>query len=175
MDTKRNDDNDDVHRRCKCKKTKCLKLYCDCFSAGFYCYEACSCKECFNLRDYEDEVQESRECIEERNPLAFSPKIHSLEGGDKLMPNVQKHRKGCICKKSMCMHRYCECYKGKVGCWSNCRCEGCKNVHGMKGGGKCDIMIGTSIRESGLDQNEFINRFTPQDKNGGDLKSSMNL
>lgn len=52
--------------------------YCDCFSAGFYCSEACRCKECFNLRDYEDEVHESRECIEERDPHAFSPKIHSF-------------------------------------------------------------------------------------------------
>ena len=33
---------------CNCKKTKCLKLYCDCFSAGELCIPDCKCTECCN-------------------------------------------------------------------------------------------------------------------------------
>ena len=33
---------------CNCKKSKCLKLYCECFAAELYC-EGCNCSECNNL------------------------------------------------------------------------------------------------------------------------------
>jgi hypothetical protein len=33
---------------CNCKKTKCLKLYCECFASGGYCQPGCSCFECCN-------------------------------------------------------------------------------------------------------------------------------
>jgi len=34
---------------CSCKNSQCLKLYCECFSAGGYCDpELCSCKGCSN-------------------------------------------------------------------------------------------------------------------------------
>jgi hypothetical protein len=34
---------------CSCKNSQCLKLYCECFSAGAYCDPAvCSCKGCSN-------------------------------------------------------------------------------------------------------------------------------
>jgi len=35
-------------RICNCKKTKCLKLYCDCFAAGEFCGVECNCTECSN-------------------------------------------------------------------------------------------------------------------------------
>nr|GEY81278.1 hypothetical protein [Tanacetum cinerariifolium] len=133
--------NFDGEKHCTCKKSKCLKLYCECFSAGLYCDESCTCQECFNRTDYEDTVDEARQQIVSRNPHAFSPKIDSLkqsptnhnEDGDKRIPNAGKHKKGCNCKKSMCAKRYCECYQANVGCSSECRCEGCKNVFGKKG------------------------------------------
>lgn len=34
--------------RCNCKKSKCLKLYCDCFAAGLACDELCNCCGCDN-------------------------------------------------------------------------------------------------------------------------------
>jgi len=34
---------------CKCKKTACLKKYCDCYVHGVYCGEACQCVGCENL------------------------------------------------------------------------------------------------------------------------------
>lgn len=35
---------------CKCEKTRCLKLYCDCFKAGLFCdSDKCKCKNCVNF------------------------------------------------------------------------------------------------------------------------------
>ena len=42
---------------CKCSKSKCLKMYCECFRAGFYCDERCNCCECHNLEEYQDEIR----------------------------------------------------------------------------------------------------------------------
>lgn len=35
---------------CRCTKTKCLKLYCDCFQAGKVCNEYCECTQCKNTQ-----------------------------------------------------------------------------------------------------------------------------
>lgn len=35
---------------CKCSKTKCLKLYCDCFQAGAVCKDDCACVNCKNTK-----------------------------------------------------------------------------------------------------------------------------
>ncbi|KAF2303868.1 hypothetical protein GH714_023989 [Hevea brasiliensis] len=92
-------------KRCNCKRTKCLKLYCDCFAAGIYCAEPCACQGCFNRPDYEDTVLETRQQIESRNPLAFAPKIvphvtgFAAEDGNQLMPSLARHKRGCNCKR----------------------------------------------------------------------------
>lgn len=49
--------------------------YCDCFAAGLYCVEPCSCQNCFNRPIHEDIVIKSRRRVEARNPLAFAPKV----------------------------------------------------------------------------------------------------
>ncbi|KAF5194967.1 tesmin/TSO1-like CXC [Thalictrum thalictroides] len=128
-------------KRCNCKKSKCLKLYCECFAAGVYCVEPCSCLECFNKPVHEDTVLATRKQIESRNPLAFAPKvIRSLDSVPEIgeesnkTPASARHKRGCNCKKSNCLKKYCECYQGGVGCSINCRCEGCKNTFGRKDG-----------------------------------------
>ncbi|XP_038984645.1 uncharacterized protein LOC103708783 isoform X2 [Phoenix dactylifera] len=132
----------DGHRRCNCKRSKCLKLYCDCFAAGTFCTEACACQECFNRSEHEDTVRETRQQIESRNPLAFAPKVvlqvtnpQKDNGENKdTTPASARHKRGCNCKKSLCLKKYCECYQAGVGCSFGCRCEGCKNTFGRKDG-----------------------------------------
>uniref|UniRef100_A0A1D1Y7H7 Protein lin-54 n=1 Tax=Anthurium amnicola TaxID=1678845 RepID=A0A1D1Y7H7_9ARAE len=130
-------------KRCNCKKSKCLKLYCDCFAAGVYCAVACACQACLNRPEYEDTVLETRQQIENRNPLAFAPKVivHVAEApktsGDEskhVTPASARHKRGCNCKRSQCLKKYCECFQSKVGCSLGCRCEGCKNRYGVKNG-----------------------------------------
>ncbi|XP_054796275.1 uncharacterized protein LOC129301701 [Prosopis cineraria] len=136
-----NPTDDDGCKRCNCKKSKCLKLYCDCFAAGLFCAESCACQDCFNRPEHGDLVLETRQQIETRNPLAFAPKIvqhvadlpsNNMDDTNITTPSSARHKRGCNCKKSMCLKKYCECYQANVGCSSGCRCEGCKNVYGRK-------------------------------------------
>ncbi|XP_024400757.1 uncharacterized protein [Physcomitrium patens] len=128
-------------KRCNCKKSKCLKLYCECFAAREFCVGSCACRNCFNKPEYEATVLNTRQQIESRNPLAFAPKIvqapeSSPIPGDEALdtPASARHKRGCNCKKSLCLKKYCECYQAGVGCSEGCRCEGCRNMYGRKEG-----------------------------------------
>ncbi len=57
-------------KHCNCNKSMCLKLYCDCFANGEFCYN-CNCKECFNNLENEEERQRAIRICLERNPAAF--------------------------------------------------------------------------------------------------------
>lgn len=36
---------------CRCRKSRCLKLYCDCYAAGKSCTSTCGCQDCHNFTD----------------------------------------------------------------------------------------------------------------------------
>eukprot|EP00871_Galdieria_phlegrea_P000970 jgi/Galph1/1874/GphlegSOOS_G558.1 len=39
---------------CNCKRSNCLKNYCECFHAGVFCSSLCKCTDCKNLEDLQE-------------------------------------------------------------------------------------------------------------------------
>ena len=60
---------------CNCSKTKCLKMYCECFTQGRFCNKDCNCKNCHNTEANKSEILKIRKSIRQRNPNAFMPKV----------------------------------------------------------------------------------------------------
>ncbi|XRB06178.1 CRC domain-containing protein [Pycnococcus provasolii] len=223
-------------KKCNCRNSKCLKLYCECFASGEHC-KNCSCQNCFNNPEHEKVRQEAIEATLERNPHAFRPKINTTPGrgvphsalslphtaspaavatheqfvtalasanpamaaammaaasaatgqppgaggdtgaqaGASSIPGLAaatawaaqaqagctpamasaamqaianviaapgnlmaaygvtgKHAKGCHCKRSFCLKKYCECFQGGILCSDICKCTECKNYQGSK-------------------------------------------
>ena len=105
-------ENTPVQRRrnpCNCKKSKCLKLYCECFAAERYC-DGCNCNDCRNTKAYEDLRAKAMKDTRAKNPMAFKPRFsvrHGGSGGGGASP-PSAHNMGCKCKRSECLKKYCE-------------------------------------------------------------------
>ena len=107
--------NSRIH--CTCKKTKCVKKYCECFSSGNLCYN-CKCENCENKPYF----------LENKNNLGKKEEENNNEIIDlNEEENEEKKLIICTCSKSGCNKNYCECFKAKVKCNNKCRCIKCLN------------------------------------------------
>lgn len=107
---------------CNCKRSRCLKLYCECFANGEFCVN-CNCQGCSNVIGNEEEKEDAFESIKEKNPVAM--KLNSIK--EQVKEEVTETKIGCNCTKSNCSKKYCECYKAGVECSETCRCRDCSN------------------------------------------------
>lgn len=104
---------------CSCKKSSCLKLYCECFKKGNMCY-SCTCPNCYNCQDYIELREKSIINLKAKNQHAFRSTPNENGKSD----NISK---GCKCKNSNCQKNYCECYQNGIGCSELCKCQNCYN------------------------------------------------
>ena len=96
-------------KSCRCSKSNCLKLYCDCFNFGGLCGMDCSCKDCFNNSDFPTERIQAVNHILRKKPGAFKGRL----GSDKNILDSERQKTGCRCRKSECLKNYCECFMAR--------------------------------------------------------------
>lgn len=112
-----------VPTSCKCKSSKCLKLYCKCFSSGHYCNPLqCRCTDCLNVPALAPRLMHPDNC---RCSACNSQKsMIKTQVSDATRPS-ERH---CKCKNSACLRLYCPCFQAGSLCNSLCRCVDCANT-----------------------------------------------
>jgi hypothetical protein len=144
-------------RPCKCKKTNCLKLYCECYRSASFCDpDLCYCIGCLNTEAH-NSTEEPRGRRVLAMLVALAKKPDAFDGGGRKF-----NTKGCRCTKSRyvrssinlvwlnllvilltpsilfnlslivflkhsCASNFCECFASGKKCTELCSCHGCLN------------------------------------------------
>ena len=128
--------NNKIH--CTCKKTRCVKKYCECYSNKVFCYN-CKCENCENkpnfindnIKDNDTMNNNKKENEEEINEDKYNNTINNKQNNETINDDMNDSNSKkliiCTCSKSGCNKNYCECFKAKVKCNNKCRCIKCLN------------------------------------------------
>ena len=145
---------------CRCKKSNCLKLYCDCFANGEKCI-GCNCVNCSNVIGNEINIQKVYDEVVGKNPVSM-----------KLNLKKELRTNGCNCSKSNCLKKYCECYKAGLKCSKICRCKICENMENKE---ENEINLNEDENELNNEEGkENKNNINDNDKIKDDNKSEVN-
>lgn len=114
---------------CKCKKSKCLKLYCECFAGQSLCSdETCKCLGCSNMYEHNENRREAIQTVLQKDAFIFEKRIGSrMERRGRMLLSKLSRQTTCRCKKSRCIMRYCECFFLGAQCNQDCGCTDCRN------------------------------------------------
>jgi hypothetical protein len=139
------DGTEAVPIRCNCKKSRCLKLYCECFAARKMCVGECKCVDCANNQEHAKKREEAIRQVLDRRPDAFHTKVFIATSSNGIQtkatgvngqgivvveptaPVALAHARGCSCRRTKCTKKYCVCFNTNVKCGEWCRCVGCAN------------------------------------------------
>eukprot|EP00658_Telonema_sp_P-2_P062553 TRINITY_DN5122_c0_g1_i3.p2 TRINITY_DN5122_c0_g1~~TRINITY_DN5122_c0_g1_i3.p2 ORF type:complete len:299 (-),score=65.69 TRINITY_DN5122_c0_g1_i3:417-1313(-) len=137
-------------RKCHCKRSQCLKLYCECFAANVLCDSSCKCTLCENTGFQTAERQKAMKHQLSRSKRAFAPKFAPAKA---LLGEPEfAHVRGCKCKRTSCQKKYCECFQAGVPCGAACKCVDCANdgsLPHLRNFGVDDWMVPGSHEPSG--------------------------
>ncbi len=113
-------------KTCSCPRSRCIKLYCECFQEGRLCSISCSCKKCKNTQEETGPHGLRTKAINgilSRNPHAFSNNKTVVSS-----PPIPYDGISCRCVKSQCLKLYCDCFQSSQVCGSSCLCINCLNT-----------------------------------------------
>ena len=86
--------------KCNCKKSKCLKMYCECFSNKLFC-EGCNCSDCNNNERFAAVRDKALNDAISKNKAIFEQRSAGQTAG-------------CRCKRSECLKKYCEVTASRI-------------------------------------------------------------
>ena len=87
---------------CSCVKSKCLVLYCECYSKGITCNDECVCIDCNNTAERAGpKREEGGERQQQKEPPKMS-RAHPVSRWEARALNLTKKEKGigCTCKNN---------------------------------------------------------------------------
>lgn len=102
---------------CRCGRTKCLKQYCACFRQDIPCTKDCACSDCRNDGHHEEERMIAVRAIRLNSKEAFKGTDLTYDGQTVTTPRGSvKQVRGCRCRRSKCLKKYCECFGVGLKC-----------------------------------------------------------